>query len=225
MSNLDKVGFRGILNRYTIRQNIVSWPNLILGLLFGGVCVWLYFTKDLAFLYKLLGNIVDVFVESIPDLLGFCIGGYALIVAINSLEKMPAILKPQSRSGMSYYQTLSADFALTLMVMCILLALSYVFRLVLDLELISKNEVLGKVANLVVVFIFLWSASLAIMMVFATIANLFSLSVILQTAAGVVGVNEEEKNKTEEGGNELSIYKVDSWLGSFTVTRLQRKSK
>ena len=165
---------------------------------------------------------VDVFVGCVPDLLGFCIGGYAIIVAINGLEKKPAIIEPLPDKDKSYYQILSADFAMTLIVMCLLLLVSYLIGFLVDLELVAMNEVVGKVTNLLFISFLLWAGTMTVVMLMGTVANLFSTSMILQAAASIAGqTNDKEENEKREA----SVYKVDCWFGSFTVTRLEKKKK
>lgn len=222
MGKVDGMGFNGIFNVYTVKKNIKSGKSYIFAIASLAACVCLYIFKDLDFIYELLGKMVDVFVGSVPDLLGFCIGGYAIIVAINGLEKMPAIIEPLPDKGKSYYQILSADFAMTLIVMCTLLLVSYLTGFLVDLELVAINEVIGKVTNLLFIAFFLWTGAMTVVMLMETVANLFSTSMILQAAASIAGkTNDKEKNEETE----VSVYKVDSWFGSFTVTRLEKKKK
>ncbi|MBR4340930.1 MAG: hypothetical protein IKP89_10000 [Bacteroidales bacterium] len=222
MSN-DKnkdVGLCGIFNKYTVKRNFVTCKSIALAVASTGMCIWLYFAKDLDFTYNLLGKIVDIFVGSVPDLLGFCIGGYAIIVAINGLDKMQAIVKPLPDKGKSYYHIISADFALTLVEMCVLLLVSYALNFLIDLELLAVSDSLGKVANLFFIASLMWMGVITVIMLMTTVANLFSTSMILQAAAIVAGKAKEQKDNEK---TEMSVFKVETWFGSFTVTRLEKK--
>lgn len=214
------VGFRGIFNKYTVKNNFASCKSIALAVVSVGVCVWLYFAKDLDFIYHFLGKMVDVFVGSVPDLLGFCIGGYAIIVAINGLDKMQAIVKPLPDKGKSYYHIISADFALTLVVMCVLLLVSYAMSFLIDLELSAVSDSLGKVANLFIIASLMWMGVITVIMLMTTVANVFSTSMILQAAAIAAGKTKEQEDNEK---TEVSVFKVETWFGSFTVTRLEKK--
>lgn len=218
--NKIALGFRGVFNEYTLKHNFVTCKSIALAVVSVGVCIWLYFAKDLNFIYNLLGKMVDVFVGSVPDLLGFCIGGYAIIVAINGLDKMQAIVKPLPDRGKSYYHILSADFALTLVVMCVLLLVSYAMSLLIDLELSAVSDSLGKVANLFFIALLVWLGAMMVFMLIETVFNLFSTSMIIQTAAIVAGKTKEQEDNEK---TEVSVFKVETWFGSFTVTRLEKK--
>ncbi len=223
MVNNVRLGLGGIFNKYTARRNFMSYKNLVLLVVSIGVSIWLFVSKDLAFIYSFLGTVVNIFMSSIPDLLGFCIGGYAIIIAMNSLDKMPAIIEPQpSRNNMSYYHILSADFAMTLVMMCALLLGSYALSFVYNLELSAVNDVLGKVANLTIITLFIWLGLLVAMMLLFTVINLFNTSIILQTVASITGPNEEDQ---EEISPNMTIYKVDTLFGHFTITKLESKKK
>lgn len=219
--NKIALGRRGILNEYTLKHNFVTCKSIALAVASIGMCVWSYFAKDLDFIYNLLGKIVDIFVGSVPDLLGFCIGGYAIIVAINGLDNMQAIVKPLPDKGRkSYYHILSADFALTLVVMCVLLLVSYAMSLLMGLELEAVSDGLGKVANLFFIAPLVWMGGMMVIMLIETVFNLFSTSMIIQTAAIVAGKTKEKEDKEK---TEVSVFKVETWFGSFTVTRLEKK--
>lgn len=218
--NKIALGFRGVFNEYTLKHNFVTCKSIALAVVSVGVCIWLYFVKDLDFIYNLLGKMVDVFVGSVPDLLGFCIGGYAIIVAINGLDKMQAIVKPLPDRGKSYYHILSADFALTLVVMCVLLLVSYAMSLLIDLELSAVSNSFGKVANLFFIALLVWLGAMMVFMLIETVFNLFSTSMIIQTAAIVAGKTKEQEDNEK---TEVSVFKVETWFGSFTVTRLEKK--
>lgn len=218
--NKIALGFRGVFNEYTLKHNFVTCKSIALAVVSVGVCIWLYFVKDLDFIYNLLGKMVDVFVGSVPDLLGFCIGGYAIIVAINGLDKMQAIVKPLPDRGKSYYHILNADFALTLVVMCVLLLVSYAMSLLIDLELSAVSNSFGKVANLFFIALLVWLGAMMVFMLIETVFNLFSTSMIIQTAAIVAGKTKEQEDNEK---TEVSVFKVETWFGSFTVTRLEKK--
>ena len=221
------LGYKGILNRYTVKRNLRSWTSILTAVLSIGISVWLYFTKDLNPIYEILNKVVEVLLGSLPDLLGFCIGGYAILVAMNNLEKMPVILKKQEKSDLSYYVNLSADFAMTLLIMSVLLLCTFVMRFMIDLELRALSDISGKIVNLVIISLLLWTGVLVIIMIMGTVANIFNTSIILQAVAKLINQEEQTKIKgkqgtTPDGFVEEITYEVKTWFGTYTVKKMTK---
>ena len=166
--------------------------------------------------------------SSLPDLLGFCIGGYAILVAMNNLEKMPAVLKKQEKSDLSYYVNLSADFAMTLLIMSVLLLCTFLTRFIVDLEIPAINECVCKIVNLAVLSVLIWAGVLVIIMIMGTVANIFNTSIILQAVAKVTNEAEEKRlkevqNKDTDIFAEEIDYEIKTWFGTYTVKKIIKK--
>lgn len=228
MGNNYLLGYKGILNPYTVKRNLRSWTSRLIALLSIGVSVFLFCCKETAQIEDLLNKVVDVLLGSLPDLLGFCIGGYAILVAMNNLEKMPAVLKKQEKSDLSYYVNLSADFAMTLLIMSILLLCAFLMRFIIDLEIPAINDTVGKIVNLSVLSLLLWAGVLVIIMIMGTVANIFSTSIILQAVAKVTNEAEEkrirEDKDTDDNAEEID-YRIKTWFGTYTVKKIIKKVK
>lgn len=222
------LGYKGILNPYTVKRNLRSWTSILMAVLSIGISVWLYFAKDLNRINEILSKVVEMLLGSLPDLLGFCIGGYAILVAMNNLEKMPAILKKQGKSDLSYYVNLSADFAMTLLIMSVLLLCAFMIHFILDLELPAISDISGKIVNLAVLSLFLWAGVLGVIMIMGTIANIFNTSIILQTVAKLTNQAEQDKiegdqDSATDGLTEEITYEVNTWFGTYTVKKITKK--
>lgn len=217
------LGYKGIFNNYTVKRNLTSRLSLLIALLSIGVSVFLYFYKNYDQIQMILSKIVDSLVGSLPDLLGFCIGGYAIVVAINSLERMPTLLETQEKTGMSYYLNLSADFAMTLLIMSGLLLIAFSAKLVLDMELAASSLLIGKIVNLSVISFFIWAGAMAVFMIMGTVANLFNTSIILQTVAKIESEKSKMGKDNEDGIEEVTTYDIRSWFGKMTVVRRVKK--
>lgn len=226
MGNNYLLGYKGILNRYTVKRNLILWPSWMIALLSIGVSIYLFFFKENKQIEDLLNKVVDVLLGSLPDLLGFCIGGYAILVAMNNLEKMPAVLKKQEKSDLSYYVNLSADFAMTLLIMSILLLCAFLMRFIIDLEIPAINDTVGKIVNLSVLSLLLWAGVLVIIMIMGTVANIFSTSIILQAVAKVTNEAEEKRireNKDTDNNAEEIDYEIKTWFGTYTVKKIIKR--
>ena len=81
------MGLRGIFNRYTLVKIIKSTGMVVsfIATLSFTVFLWFYYKETNEF-YTFLGKITTTLLSLLPNLLGFCIGGYALIIGACSME-------------------------------------------------------------------------------------------------------------------------------------------
>ena len=150
------------------------------------------------------------------------------MVAMNNLEKMPAVLKKQEKSDLSYYVNLSADFAMTLLIMSVLLLCTFLTRFIVDLEIPAINESVCKIVNLAVLSVLIWAGVLVIIMIMGTVANIFNTSIILQAVAKVTNETEEKRlkevqNKDTDIIAEEIDYEIKTWFGTYTVKKIIKK--
>lgn len=172
------MSLRGVFNGYTlvkIIKSIGTMISFIVALLF---VVFLYIHCDsMNELYVFLGKTTDILLSLLPNLLGFCIGGYALIIGACSMEIIKKMSTPlnNNKNKLSFYQILSSVFASTLVIQCFTLLLTYLVHLFMLLELKTSNEFLGYVINIFLVFILVLFSLLSISLLYYTIINIFNL--------------------------------------------------
>ena len=147
---------------------------------------------------------------------------------MNNLDKMPAVLKKQEKSDLSYYVNLSADFAMTLLIMSVLLLCSFLTRIIVDLEIPAINDSVCKIVNLAVLSVLIWAGVLVIIMIMGTVANIFNTSIILQAVAKVTNEAEEKRLKEDQKKDSDSFseeidYEIKTWFGTYTVKKTVKK--
>lgn len=194
-----QMSFRGIFNRYVLLKIVKSMGTIISFVATFLFVVFLCIHYDnIDSLYSFLAKVTDILLSLLPDLLGFCIGGYALIIGTCSMEiikKMSTPLK-NNRDGLSFYQVLSSVFASTLVIQCFTLLLTYLVHLFLLLDLRINNEFLGKVINVFWIFLLILFSFLSISLLYYTVINIFNLGQSVHFC-----VRLDKNNKYDELGN------------------------
>lgn len=189
------MSLRGVFNRYILVKIIKSTGtiiSLIFALLF---VVFLYvYCDSMNELYKFLGKTTDILLSLLPNLLGFCIGGYALIIGACSMEIIKKMSTPldNNKNKLSFYQILSSVFASTLIIQCFTLLLTYLVHLFILLELKTSNELLGYAINILLVFILVLFSFLSISLLYYTVINIFNLG---QSVHFCVRLNNNNNNE------------------------------
>lgn len=171
------MSLKGVFNKYIVSKIILSTGSLI-SLIISSIFVIIICIKihTIGESYEVLCKIVDTVLSLLPNILGFCIGGYALIIGACSTDTIKKMSNPFSRKhNLSIYQILSSVFAATLIIQCFTLVLVYLVRCCLLLELDTNLEVLGVIVNISLIAILLFLSCMSLSLLYYTIVNIFNL--------------------------------------------------
>ncbi len=116
----DKLTMRGIFliyNRQVIKESFPFKLSLTISLLYA-LLSFLLSSDQLDFAKFLIDKIDTLF----PNLIGFSLGGYAIIVAFGNTD----FLKRIAKSGKNYYELLNAVFAFSILVQVLVLFIALV---------------------------------------------------------------------------------------------------
>ena len=121
LKNSHKFSIKGIFPKYIIRKFLYSYSMLIsVGITAILSFLIIYFKLENTF--TLLDEIINITLDLLPNILGFCIGGYALIIGIGNIEALKKMSSPmEKRDNLSFFQILSSVFAGSLVLQCITL--------------------------------------------------------------------------------------------------------
>ena len=196
------MSLKGIFNEYTISKIILSRGtllSLIVSLIIViGLCVH---NKVINEFYNTLIQITDIILSLLPNLLGFCIGGYALIIGACNTETIKKMSVPQSHN-LSLFQILSSVFAATLILQCFTLVMAYIIHFCLLLELNAYNVAVGLGVNVLVIFILLFFSFISLSLLYYTIINIFNLGQTMHFCVRLDNEKEIKNNETKEKIND-----------------------
>ncbi|WP_300867346.1 hypothetical protein [uncultured Alistipes sp.] len=185
----------GIFNKYTKKKMLKSHAT-IYSLIFSLIlCIIIWITGDSATYYNILIKLTDVALSLFPNFLGFCIGGYALIIGASNIEVLKKMSKPlPNGSHLSFFQVLSSIFAASLIIQCVTLFFAYILQILVNMQLDAVSNDIGVVTNLFLIFILVFLTSMSILLLYYTVINIFNFGQAVHLTIRI----EDRDNQTIE---------------------------
>ena len=185
----------GIFNKYTKKKMLKSHAT-IYSLIFSLIlCVIIWITGDSATYYNTLIKLTDVALSLFPNFLGFCIGGYALIIGASNIEVLKKMSKPlPNGSHLSFFQVLRSIFAASLIIQCVTLFFAYILQILVNMQLDAVSNDIGVVTNLFLIFILVFLTSMSILLLYYTVINIFNFGQAVHLTIRI----EDRDNQTIE---------------------------
>lgn len=139
IKEIHESSFKGVIENYNIRRLFVSFPFLFSLILTGLLFVFNLINAD-SFEFDLRG-LLELSITIIPSLLGFSLGGFAIIVSFNDkffLKKLNKIEIDYENKKLnpSLFQSLIAVFAWGIIMQAVTLVISFLLKY---LDLIFPN--------------------------------------------------------------------------------------
>lgn len=152
--------------------------------------------------YNLILVIKDDIITFLPSILGFTIGGYALVVGFVQGGMLERITDKIPNSNHSLYQGMSSVFALNIVAQAIALIFAYGVRYVVFIDTSANFLYVGNslrtminwVTLLVIAFLF----SLSLFLVIQIVINIFDFSQLHQYLIEVEKRNKGQKDMLEQ---------------------------
>lgn len=174
LKNRHQYSIRGIFSKYIIRKFLYS-RSMLISIAITAVLSFLIICFRFKNTFDLLEEIIDITMDLIPNILGFCIGGYALIIGIGNIDALKKMSSPmKKRENLSFFQILSSVFAGSLILQCITLLLSFVIKIFLKIEIPALSNSIAIVINSLVIIVILFFSTLSIVLLYYTVINLFN---------------------------------------------------
>lgn len=174
LKDRHQYSIKGIFSKYIIRKFLCSCSMLVsIVITFVLSFLIMYFRIEDTFI--LLEDIIEITLNLLPNLLGFCIGGYALIIGIGNMDALKKMSSPmEKRDYLSFFQILSSIFAGSLVLQCITLLLSFIINILLKLRLPAYSNQIAIIVNSLTVIIVLFFSVLSVVLLYYTVINLFN---------------------------------------------------
>lgn len=191
---------KGIFNKYIISKILLSRGTLISFITTLLIIVGICFRNNTTIneYYNTLLHITEIILSLLPSILGFCIGGYALIIGACSTDVIKKMSDPQ-KHDLSLFQILSSVFAATLIIQCFTLVIAYIVRLCLLLEIGINSVIIGVVVDVGVILILLFLSCISLSLLYYTIVNIFNMG---QTMHFCIRLDIEKEKENKDKQNE-----------------------
>jgi len=192
------LSIKGIYTPYICKKLFHSWGLKFSAILSIGCFLFLFFFPKVDY-YILLSKIIDTNISILPSLLGFCVGGYALIIGFGHKEMLQKMSDPsdlsEGKNSMSFFQIMSSIFAASTIIQTITLLLSYIVLFIVNLELICKNELICKIINIFTTALIFFFSIYSIVLIYYMVVNIFNFG---QTMHFCIRNELDNKQKSDD---------------------------
>lgn len=169
-------GFKGIFKIYSIQ--LIRESYALRFALFFTLFVFFFILNIETFYSKeFVFKITDMVLNSFPDLLGFNLGCYALIIGLGNSNFLSALLKPSEEEKFSVYQKTIAIFAFSIVLQTVVLLSSFCINFFKDSKLFddfSINADFDLLVNYTLIILLILFSSWAIALIINLAINIFS---------------------------------------------------
>ena len=164
---------KGIFTKHTCKlvfQGNAMWISIGLTIL----CIVSLTIFSNIGLIEFLEKITALNISAFPSILGFCIGGYALIIGFSHRDVLHKMSEPlgKKKSYMSYFQILSCVFAISIIFQIATLFISFVISYAINLDL-SVNAYLANIMNGLAILIICFLSSFSLLLIYYIVKNTF----------------------------------------------------
>jgi hypothetical protein len=132
-----------------------------------------------------------------PNILGFSLGGYILLISLNSREILDVLTEPadERKDKYSFYQKASAVFAFSILLQTLSLIIGLVFVLVIEVGNSSfVSYKIAEILNSIALFILVFVMSYAILLIVQIILNVFNFGQVLHFFIRIDNLEKENNN-------------------------------
>jgi hypothetical protein len=203
--NHHKVGLRGIWDILLRKGTFKKFPFWLSVILSAGICLSLIcLSPEKSFRY--LKDSTELILSFFPSLLGFSLGGYALVVGFSNLDLIKAGAKPDKHS---VYQILNAVFSLCIFLQVMTTLLSFVVSWIIKVNLFdlttTKTGIIGDATNSIVLLLMVFSSVYSLLLTPYVVTNLFTLSQVNSSFLTIQKLSEDRNQKSLNGNSDESI--------------------
>lgn len=188
-----KSNLAGIIDILRAKGTLMKWPlifSLVVSFLVMNGTIFFYPQHSFDYLRKT----VELMLSFFPNLLGFSLGGYALVVGFGNLD----LIKAGSKlNGYSVYQKLNAIFSLCIFLQVLTTTVSFIVNwlVVVNPFMISEISVgvFGIIMNAFILFFILFVSLYSLLLSPYVIINLFTLSQVNSSFLTIQKLTDKRK--------------------------------
>lgn len=153
---------------------------------------------------EILNKTIIKILSILPNILGFTLTGYALLIGFGSSEFMDEITE-QNDEGFSFYQHFSSIFAWSIIIQASTLFLAFIFSVLSDFNLKCQYS---EIINDTVFFIMMFFSIYSLLLISRLVLNVFSFGQIIQfhytTKKLIDQIDEDNRNLNNHKENNKS---------------------
>jgi hypothetical protein len=191
IKKLHEVNLKGIFDVLIQKRTFRKWPFFIAILIGLSTCVWLLIVS--ADLTKVLNSTSALIQTVFPGLLGFSLGGYAIVVGFSNADLIKQSTKTDKHN---IYQILSGIFALSILIQVVATIIGIIVYWCLNIDVCSVFKIhspplLADIVNSLLLFILFSSSLYSLILIPYVVTNLFTLSQLNSLYYTVIKAKED----------------------------------
>ncbi len=176
LKELHEVGYKGLLCNKTYIWKLINdkttYVSILLSILI--FCPFIFFSINS---YLLLNKVIALSISIFPSLLGFCIGGYAIIIGFGDRNIIKSMSDPLSNRGnLSFFQIVNGTFALSILIQIITLFFSFVISLFIAMNFEASSQVIMNNTNYTLSFFVIFLSIFSLFLICDTVINIFNFA-------------------------------------------------
>lgn len=176
IKDLHEVGRKGIWDVLIKKGTFKKWPIFFAASLSLATCIWLLIED--ADLIRILNSTSGLIQTVFPGLLGFSLGGYAIVVGFSNADLIKQATKTYKHN---IYQILSGIFALSILIQVVATIFGIIVYWCLDVDFCSvlkihPPDIIANTFNTLLLFILFFSSLYSLILIPYVVTNLFTLS-------------------------------------------------
>lgn len=188
-------GIKTLLSIFLKNKRLIKskqlWASITISIL---VFLILIFVKNNIDLFDLLVNLINRILSVLPNILGFTLTGYALLVSFGNDNFMKEVTI-QEDEGYSFYQHFSSIFAWSIIIQASALFVAFVFSIIADFHITSKHS---GFYNLFAFFLLTFLSIYSLLLVIRLVLNVFSFGQVIQFHYTALELEKQEKYKKKQ---------------------------
>jgi hypothetical protein len=198
-----QVDLKGLLAIYP--KDKVAKASILPGVLTAIICLLLYLAQVHA--QSFLKEVVDSSLSILPNLLGFLLGGYTILIGFGDVELLKETTTLVEGRSISLFQMLSSIFALTIYIQSFTLAIAIVAHFTLLIPLPPKSflgsffQEVSPFVNIVAIPVFLFLLLYSILSLRDMVMNVFGFAQQYHLALTKERMSDRAKARREANKN------------------------
>lgn len=162
--------FQIIYLKQRLLKSVPLWSSITISL----IILLIIFNYNIDYL-QILNHCVNCSMSILPNILGFNLGGYVLLIGLNN-EKVLNEIVTNDDEGYSLFQHTSSIFAWSVFIQSITLILSFIISTIINMNIVTNNYLTANIINITTLTILLILLIYSIILISRIILNVFSFS-------------------------------------------------
>lgn len=171
MTNQDNMGFKGLFSIYP-KMNLLKSATIPFFIDIVLIITIIKFKTDI---YNLIVFIAGIITSVIPNVLGFILTGYAVIISVTETKYLKIMVKRTQGEKISLYQIVNSTFAFVLLSLSVTLIVGIIINIIVNAKLVAIDLFANCLCriNILCLFVLIFLLLYSLFAILDVIINIF----------------------------------------------------